>query len=133
VIRESVILFRNISDACFTPRCNTPVRQQKDFVRTINLIAAVSCKNLWSPDGPNPGDLPAATNLSPRRLRLHRPVTAGSSLIYGTGRSSAVGSVNDIPQQLLRCELIVVFVPPCDRQRRFKQRQSELLIDSKTR
>jgi hypothetical protein len=43
-----MILFLNISDAWLTTGCNTPVRQQKDFVKTINLNVEVSCKDLWS-------------------------------------------------------------------------------------
>jgi hypothetical protein len=39
-------LFQNISGVCLTTRCNTSVGQQRDFVRTINLTVAVSCKNL---------------------------------------------------------------------------------------
>jgi hypothetical protein len=68
VIRESTILFRNISDACLINDATRQSGNKKTFT-AINRNVEVSCKNLWSLDDLNPGDLPAAMACRPSNSR----------------------------------------------------------------
>jgi hypothetical protein len=77
-----MILFLNISDAWLTTGCNTPVRQQKDFVKTINLNVEVSCKNLWSVHDLDPGAADQRPDLIPGAA--HAP-TLRTIIFPGTG------------------------------------------------
>jgi hypothetical protein len=93
-------LFRNISDACLTTRCNTPVGQQKDFVKAINLNVEASCKNLWSLHELNLGEfrqqLPVALQLLQNQLQTE----ASSGAISSSDQSTMSSALNDINSSL---------------------------------